>query len=182
MTWNETNESEDRVGPKPGDIVLFSEAVGIAGFTRIFARAKFLHVAIDAGEGYVVEARGSGVVERRARGDRNDLGSQSEAFAACIAVEPTFARAALRWARARVEPKGAGKTSKEPSARPLSAAAFVLEAFRETGLNLLPEVSLRDATPDAFIRLEPASLVPADKESSASSLGTRAEFLTNRND
>lgn len=50
--------------PRPGDILLFYNAGGLARLVTWYSGSPFYHVAIYAGEGHVLEARPRGVVRR----------------------------------------------------------------------------------------------------------------------
>ena len=54
---------------QPGDILLFYHATGFKGrLIAWFTRSRYYHAAIYAGEGYVIEARPGGVVDRDLNG------------------------------------------------------------------------------------------------------------------
>ena len=66
------SKSEPTQEPRPGDILLFCNARKFNRLITWFTKSPYYHVAIYKGDGFVVEARPRGVVERDLNGPDGD--------------------------------------------------------------------------------------------------------------
>jgi uncharacterized protein YycO len=153
-----------RMTPQPGDILLFYNARHICRLITWFTGSNFYHVGIYAGEGHAIEARPVGVVKR-------DLIAANEYDYLVIPAPRGAGKRALAWAEKQVgdgyDVVGVGALVLErmfdnlhlnyrTSYDKFSCGQFVLCAFKEAGVNLLPEVQIEFAVPADFARLVPA--------------------------
>jgi cell wall-associated NlpC family hydrolase len=79
-------------GPKPGDILLFSQARGLSRLIPWFTGSRYYHCALYEGDGRVVEARPSGVVRR-------DLKEEEDMVFRIIPMPEEKGQAALDYGR-----------------------------------------------------------------------------------
>ena len=143
---------------KPGDICLFYNARGICRLITWFTKSPFYHVGIYDGDEHVVESRPIGVVRRDlAEGGQNDY--------LVIPSPQNKGTQALHWAHQQI-----GKSYdvpgvivlvlerlftslninyKSPRTR-FSCGEFVLCAFNQAGVELLPGQELETAVPADF--------------------------------
>jgi uncharacterized protein YycO len=147
--------------PRPGDICLFYNARGLARLITWFTRSRYYHIALYAGDECVVEARPRGVVRR-------DLRAAGEHDYVIIPAPENGGAKALQWAE---EQLGDGydvpgvvalildrlftnlHINFKPPHNRFSCCELVLCAFRETGTNLLPELTPDTAVPADFAQL-----------------------------
>ncbi|HET6383879.1 MAG TPA: hypothetical protein VFJ58_10845 [Armatimonadota bacterium] len=130
----------------PGDIVLFARATGLNRLITFVSRSPYYHVAIYAGDNYVIEARPKGVVSRNLKGS---IGSH---YGSVIPAPAGKGDAALQWARTQIGAKYDRwdtlviilehvfthlHLNYTPPGR-FSCGEFVTEAFRQSGVDLFP--------------------------------------------
>jgi hypothetical protein len=143
---------------KPGDICLFYNARGICRLITWFTKSRFYHVGIYDGDEHVVEARPSGVVRR-------DLQKANEHDYLVIPAPQNKGPEALQWARQQIGDNydvpgvmllvlerlftNLHINYKPPRSR-FSCGQFVLCAFQEAGIELLPSQEPEIAVPADF--------------------------------
>lgn len=142
---------------KPGDICLFYNARGICRLITWFTKSPFYHVAIYEGDEHVVESRPIGVIRRDLREGQNDY--------LVIPAPENKGIKALNWARKQIgdgyDVPGVAVlvlerlftnlhiNYKSPNTR-FSCGEFVLCAFKEVGMDLLPGQKTETAVPADF--------------------------------
>ena len=157
---------------QPGDLLIFFNAGKFGHLITWFSRSPFFHVAIYAGEGKVIEARPVGVVCRDLR--------EEESFWCIPALHGSGARA-LEWARRQIGDVydvpgvavlvfarlfGRLRTPYNSGQNRFSCGEFVLCAYREAGVDLLPDVQPEVVLPSDF-----AVFLPKEKRRKANKLG-----------
>ena len=157
---------------RPGDLLIFYNAGKFAHLITWFSRSPFYHAAIYAGEGKVIEARPVGVVCRALR--------EEESFFCIPALHGSGARA-LEWARKQIgdlyDIPGVAvlifarlfrrlRTRYNSGQDRFSCGQFVLCAYREAGVDLLPDVQPEVALPSDF-----SVLLPREKRRKAKKFG-----------
>ncbi len=153
------------MAPQPGDICLFYNARGLARLITWFTRSRYYHVALYEGDECVIEARPRGVVRRNLR-------EAGEHHYIIIPAPENGGLSALQWAK---EQLGDGydvsgvlilvlerlfdnlHLNFKPTDDRFSCGELVLCAFRETGTELLPDLSPEIVVPADFVRLMPTT-------------------------
>ena len=154
--------------PLPGDVLLFAHATGWNRLITFFTRSPFYHVALYAGDFYVVEARPQGVVSRDLRGP------EGAHFCAVLPDPDGRGPVALAWAQGQI----GGRYDRwdvlviilerifthlhlnyAPPGR-FSCGEFVARAFEEAGSRLFPDRDAADIVPGDFARLLPPGAQP----------------------
>ena len=144
-------------GPLPGDILLFSNAVGYTKLVPWFTGSRYYHVAIYEGDGKVLEARPSGVVRRDIVHEpgnifriipmpRENVSTVLNAGRCClgkrydllsvlfIVLNHSFPRLRLHWS----------------SENSFVCGEFVVYCWREAGLDLFPDQNAGQVIPADF--------------------------------
>jgi cell wall-associated NlpC family hydrolase len=157
---------------RPGDLLIFFNAGKFAHLITWFSKSPFFHAAIYAGEGKVIEARPVGVVCRDIREEENFF---------CVPALHGSGPRALEWARRQIgdlyDIPGVAVLVLARIARRFhvkynsgqdrfSCGQFVLCAYREAGVDLLPDMQSEVVLPSDF-----AVLLPKDKRRQAQKLG-----------
>ena len=149
------------MNPKPGDICLFYNARGICRLITWFTKSRFYHVGIYDGDEHVVESRPVGVIRR-------DLRKANDPDYVVIPTPQDKGTKALEWARTQIGDNydvpgvmvlvlerlftNLHINYKPPQSR-FSCGQFVLCAFQEAGVELLPDQEPETAVPADFEEL-----------------------------
>ncbi len=147
-----------RPEPKPGDILLFTNARGLNRMITWFTRSRFYHAAIYAGDGHVIEARPRGVIDRDLRGPE---GAHTYAV---IPAPDGAGQAALAWAKSQIGAKYDRfdvviivldrifrhlHLNYTPNDK-YSCGEFVARAFQHAGVTLVPHCQPSETVPGDF--------------------------------
>lgn len=143
--------------PLPGDILLFTDATGFSRLIPWFTGSRYYHVALYEGNGYVVEARPSGVVRRDIAHEEGNVFRVIPMPAAHATPALTYATACLGMPYDVLCVVSVVLHEYVPRFRfpycnseRLMCAELVVRAWREAGVDLFPGCDAEQVIPADF--------------------------------
>lgn len=165
ISCKSSRDSSSETEPQPGDILLFCRARKFNRLITWFTKSPYYHAALYKGDGFVVEARPRGVIERDLNGPDGD-----KAFDVIEAPDGREkGEAALQWALSQVgksyDKKGVAVLVADRMLRSVklkdkdrdkfSCGELVTCAFLNAGVELFPDRNPGDIVPADFARFLP---------------------------
>lgn len=155
-----TGKAANASAPRPGDILLFYNAIGLSRLITWLTKSPFYHAAIYEGNGFVVEARLRGVV-------RVHLKEIGEDFVV-IPAPQNKGEEALAWASQQIGDDyavwGAAAIAidrlflnlhfnRTTNHNRFTCGGLIASAFLQVGVDLFPQCSPDEIVPGDFARL-----------------------------